>query len=351
MIQKPCIFITSPLEAEQANRIRETAGGSARLLFEPDLLPPIRYVADHKGQDDFRRTPEQETRWRDCLGQAHILWDFPAQNAEGTGGLALAPNVKWVQTTSSGVGQLVKNLGLQDSDVLVTTARGVHAGPLSEFVLLAILTHFKRAAHLAAEQRAHRWERYCGDDLFGRTLAMVGAGAVGGRVAEVCRFLGMRTIAMDTALTRDKALALGFAEFFEPADLHHMLGQTDMVAICLPQTPDTEQMIDAAAFAAMKPGTVFINIGRGSVVDEAALIAALQSGHLAFAGLDVFETEPLPPESPLWDMNNVLVSPHSTSTVASENAKITDIFCHNLGCYLSGRRADMWNLLDKARMY
>jgi phosphoglycerate dehydrogenase-like enzyme len=351
MTEIPTIFITSPLESEQVDRIRATVGKAARVLFDPDLLPPIRYTADHKGVEDFRRSPEQEKRWRHNLGQADILWDFPALNAEGTGGLALAPNVGWVQTTSSGVGQLIVNLGLQNSDILVTTARGVHAGPLSEFALLVILTHFKRTAHLAEEQRAHRWQRYCGDDLHGRTLAMVGAGEVGRRVAEVCRFLGMRTVAMDTALTGEQAKAMGFDRLYEPGQLLEMLAEADVAAVCVPHTPATERMIDAAAFAALKPGSVFINIGRGPVVDEQALISSLQSGQLGFAGLDVFETEPLPPDSPLWDMPNVLVSPHSASTVTTENAKITDIFCHNLECFLSGRIDAMRNVLDKARMY
>jgi phosphoglycerate dehydrogenase-like enzyme len=110
-------------------------------------------------------------------------------------------------------------------------------------------------------------------------------------------------------------------------------------------------MIDARAFAAMKKGVIFINIGRGQTVDEPRLIEALRSGHVAFAGLDVAAVEPLPDASPLWDMPNVFICPHSASTVFRENERITDIFCHNLACYLDGRRAEMRNILDKVRMY
>jgi phosphoglycerate dehydrogenase-like enzyme len=114
---------------------------------------------------------------------------------------------------------------------------------------------------------------------------------------------------------------------------------------------DTERMIDEHAFAAMKPGAAFVNIGRGQVIDEAALIRHLRSGHLGFAALDVAETEPLPEASPLWDMPNVLISPHSASTVSGENAKITAIFCDNLRLYLAGRVGEMRNILDKQKLY
>jgi len=110
-------------------------------------------------------------------------------------------------------------------------------------------------------------------------------------------------------------------------------------------------MIDAKAIAAMKPGVVLVNIARGQVIDEIAMIAALRSGQIGFAALDVAAAEPLPAASPLWDMPNVLISPHSASTAPSENRKITDIFCHNLGCYVAGRRGDMINVLDKKRLY
>jgi phosphoglycerate dehydrogenase-like enzyme len=345
------VFISTPLEPEQVERIRAVAPDRLNVAFEPDLLPPTRYVADHKGKTDFQRTSEQEQRWRKNLARADILWDFPPQSTDGTGGFDLAPNVKWVQTTSSGVGQLVANLGLQRSHLLVTTARGVHAGPLVEFFLLGVLMHAKRLAFLKAEQQAHHWDRYCGDDLEGKVLALVGCGQVGRRVAAAGRFLGMRVLAMDVELTPEMAADLGIDQIFPRSDLHRMLAQADVVSLSVPHTPDTERMIDASAFAAMKQGAVFVNIARGQVVDEPALIEALRSGRIAFAVLDVFATEPLPHDSPLWDMPNVLVSPHSASTVASENAKITDIFCHNLRCYLDGRLGDMRNVLDKSKMY
>ncbi len=345
------VFIATPLEEQHVARIRAVAPDRVEVIAEPDLWPPQLYVADHKGDPAFQRNAEQEARWRRHLARAEVLWDFAPRDADGTGGMALAPKVRWVQTTSSGVGQLVKELGLQDSDLLVTNARGVHAGPLAEFVFMALLAHVKRLAHLKREQAARHWERYCGEELDGRTLAVIGPGQVGARVAAVGRAFGMRVIASARDARPERAAALGLDALFPPSGLHAMLGEADAVVLSAPHTPETDKLIDAAAFAAMKDGAVFVNIGRGQSVDEAAMVDALRRGKLAFAALDVFAVEPLPPESPLWAMENVLICPHSASTVHAENGRITDIFCHNLRCYLDGRPEAMRNVLDKRRMY
>jgi phosphoglycerate dehydrogenase-like enzyme len=125
----------------------------------------------------------------------------------------------------------------------------------------------------------------------------------------------------------------------------------DALVMTAPHTPESEGMLDAAAFAAVRPGAMFVNIGRGQTVDHEALVAALQSGRIAFAALDVTDPEPLPADSPLWAMPNVLISPHSASTVSRENARITELFCHNLLCWLDGRRAEMRNVLNTTLMY
>jgi phosphoglycerate dehydrogenase-like enzyme len=345
------VFIATPLEDVHVQRIRSLAPDRLEVVAEPDLWPKQRYVADHKGVADFKRSAEQEARWRRHLARADILWDFAPKDADGSGGMALAPKVRWVQTTSSGVGQMVKELGFQDSDLLVTTARGVHAGPLAEFVFMALLTHIKRLRHLDREQAARHWERYCGPELAGRTLAIIGAGQVGARVATVGRAFGMRVIASTRSGGPGRAAALGVDALYPPDQLHAMLGAADAVVLSAPHTPETEKLIDDKAIAAMKDGVVFVNIGRGLSVDEEAMIAALRRGKIAFAALDVFAVEPLPAASPLWAMPNVLVCPHSASTTDGENGRIADIFCHNLRCYLDGRPDAMQNVLDKKRLY
>jgi phosphoglycerate dehydrogenase-like enzyme len=340
------IFIATPLEPEQVERIRDVACTRLEVIYEPDILPPTRYVADHEGAP-FVRSADQERRWKQGLAAAEILWDMPPSAED----LSHCKQLKWIQTTSTGVGRKVLKLGLADSNVIVTTARGVHAGPLAEFVFLALLLHVKRLRHLDAEQRAHRWQRYCGEELAGRTLVAVGAGDLARGAARVARAFGMRVV----AVARDPAKARAHRELFDEvvpvAALREALAAADAVVVTVPHTEETEHLIDAPAFAAMKRGVAFVNIARGIVIDEEALIACLRSGQVGFAALDVATKEPLPPESALWDMPNVLISPHSASTVRAENARIADIFRYNLGCYLRGDLAAMKNVLDKSLLY
>ena len=344
------VFITSPLEGLHVERIRASAPDDVEVIFEPELLPPTRYIGDHKGRDGFKRTDAQNRRWREALSRATILWDFPTGSKEEQG-LALAPNVRWVQTTSSGVGQQVHALGLSKSDLIVTTARGVHAGALAEFALLVMLAHEKDLPRLEREQKAHHWERYCCGELSGKVLAIIGAGQVGSRIAAIATAFGMTIKAVVNHPSPERRAELLTTDIVGPADLHATLATADYVVLCIPHTPQTDRMIDSKAFAAMKRGAVLINIARGQIVDESAMIDALGSGQLAYAGLDVAAIEPLPPASPLWSMPNVLISPHSASTAPSENGQIVDIFIDNLRFYASGQMERMINVLDKTRMY
>ena len=338
------VFIASPLEAEHVARIR-AVDPALHVLYAPELLPPVRYIADHKGAP-FTRTAAQQRQWEEMLARAEIFWDLPAPED-----IAHAARLRWIQTTSTGVGQAVAKLGLLERDILVTTARSVHARPLAEFVFMALLAHWRGLRHLDAEQRAHRWERYCNKAVAGRTLAIVGAGDLARGCARLAKAFDMQVV----AVTRDPARSREHGALFDAVrpigELHAVLADADAVVVTVPHTPATDRMIDRAAFAAMRPGIAFVNIARGQVIDEAALIEALRSGRVGFAALDVATVEPLPASSPLWDLTNVLISPHSASTVTSENAGITDIFVHNLGCWLDGRIGAMRNVLDKKQMY
>jgi hypothetical protein len=222
MSTREVLFFASPLESEQVDRIRAAARDRIEIVHEPDLHPPLRYVADHNGVEGFTRTPEQEARWKAHLARATILWDFPEKTASG-GGLAVAPKVRWVQTTSAGVGQMVFKLGLADSDLTVTTARGVHAEALAEFVFLALLMQVKDLARLQRDQKAHRWERYCCGELAGMTLAIIGAGRIGAQTARVAKAFGMRVIGTLANPSPARAAELGLDSVHGQGELLQVL--------------------------------------------------------------------------------------------------------------------------------
>jgi len=349
--QKLSVFISTPLESEYIEKIRNVDRNRLEVICDPELWPPTRYIADHKGPEGFRRPSKLDERWKQHLAKADILFDFPPKSPDGTGGMDYAPDVKWVQTTSSGVGRLVKDLGFQDSELLVTTAGGVHSHALVEFVFMGMLIHVKRLSFLKEEQEKHHWERYCGEGLEDKTLAILGMGRVGRHIAKIGQAFDMRVIGTDIMYGVEDGAKLNLDMFYPLNRLHDMLREADAFVIIVPDTPETRNMIDKKAIAAFKDGVILINIGRGQVIDEEVMIEALRSGKIGSALLDVFQKEPLHKDSPLWDMPNVLVSPHSASTVTNENSKITDIFYHNLQCYLDGRISDMKNILDKKRMY
>lgn len=342
------VMIATPLESEHIQRIKQMLPAGVELIYEPSLYPPTRYVSDHHGPDDFQRTPEQEHQWQALVATADVAFDFPYSDAHPR---TYAPNLKWVQTSSSGVGQMVSRLDIKPGDLTITTARGVHARPLAEFVFLVLLTAVKDARRLQSEQRAHRWERFCSDELSGKTLAIIGPGKVGQEVARIGRCFDMKPVALGRDNRPERASELGVDRLFARDELIDMLQLADALVICAPHTPATENIMDRAAFDALRPGVILVNIGRGPLVDEDAMLDKLRDGTILLAGLDVFRTEPLPSDSPFWDQPNVIVNPHSGSTSTRENGRLVDLFIYNLSCFIDGRIGDMRNVLDIERMY
>ena len=338
------LLIATPLEEKYIAQLR-AVDPRLNVISRPDLLGTPTYIADH--HPPANRTPAQEAEFRALLGQAEIIFDFDSDTAPHYA--TLAPRLRWVQTTSAGVGQAVKRFGLDQIDVIVTTSSGVHAGPLAEFVMMAALMFTKQAFHLLEEKERRSFERFCAGELAGKTMAIVGPGRVGSNVARLARAFGMRVTALPR---RDRSPEeLGVDRVYRRDGLHAMLGEADVVVLIMPHTPETENMIDAAAIGCLKPTAILINIARGQVIDEDALIAALQERRIAGAALDVFRTEPLPPDSPFWSLPNVFINPHSASTADSEDAKITALFCENLRHYLDGEFGRMRSVLDKAQLY
>jgi len=338
------VVITSPLDDELVQAIAAT-DPRLEVVYEHELVPVPRYPADHALP--LIASPRDRARWETLLEEAEVLFDFgPSDLADR---LPSWPRLRWIQATSAGVGQFAARVGLTDSPVVVTTASGMHARPLAEFVLMAMLMFEKGAFRLAADQRAHHWERYAGQEIAGKLVGIVGGGRIGREVARVVRALDARAAGVIRSLDRRQAADLDMDLLLPVGRIDELLPTVDYLVLCLPHTVETYHLLSAERLALLRPEAVLINVARGAVVDEEALTAMLRSGRLRGAALDVFAREPLAPESPLWDLPNVLVSPHSASTAASENHKIVDLFRDNLRRYLDGR--PLRNVLDKTLLY
>ncbi|MFN8472566.1 MAG: D-2-hydroxyacid dehydrogenase [Anaerolineae bacterium] len=335
------VLIASYLEPEYVEQIR-AVDPRIEVLYDPTLLATPRYVADHGG-GSLHRSPEQEARWSEMLARADVLFDFDRTHLNDLP--SVAPRLRWLQATSAGIGQMVRRLGLDKTDIIFTTASGVHARPLADFCLMAMLMFAKDYSWMERDKKLKRWERYCAEELTGKTLAIVGLGRVGQEVARHGKKMDMRVI----GTKRAPEPLPDVDEVYGPDDLDAILPQADYLVLIAPHTGETERLIGERELTMMKPSAVFINIARGTLVDEAALTAALREGRLKGAALDVFQEEPLPASSPLWDMPDVIISPHSASTVTQENARITELFCDNLGRYL--RAEPLRNVLDTERLY
>jgi len=261
--------------------------------------------------------------------------------------LARAPRLKWVQMLSAGVDFIDK--AVLESKVIVTTASGIHAIPISEWVLGVSLALTKQMPRLWANQQKRRWERYTPAELAGKTMGIIGLGSIGTQVARRAKAFDMKVLTI-----RRSQIAPAFGqgdadELLPPANLHELLARSDFVVLSVPLTAETTRLIGEAELRAMKPTAYLINISRGPVVDEAALIRALKGSRIAGAALDVFETEPLPPESELWGLPNVILSPHIAGLSEDYQARATKLFCDNLSRFVSGQK--LINEVEKGAGY
>jgi len=341
------VLIASYFEEEYVRRIREV-NERLQVLYSEDLVPPPRWPGDHAGPEGWERSPEDEERFLAMLGEAEVLYDFPSGHVEDL--LEVAPRLRWVQGSMAGAGEVAQRADLGDTDVVVTTASGIYSGPLAEFVLMAMLQHAKGLDDLRGDKAERIWRQGAVGTLERKTLCVVGMGNIGRAIAGRARPFGIRVVGVKRTVLEDDEAWDYADELYPTAELRSALGEADYVAVTLPGTPETRRLLDAEAIATIKQGAYFVNVGRGAVVDEAALVEALQGGHLAGAALDVFEVEPLPEESPLWELDNVIISAHTTDVVPDLiNSAQTDLFCENLRRYLAGE--ELLNVLDKRLLY
>lgn len=328
------VAIAVPFDAELVERIRRCG---VEVLHEPDLLPEPRFPGDHRGVAHFGRSPEGERRWERMLARAEVLLGFPGDApAQLAAVVRCRRNIRWVQAMNAGAGEQVRAAGLTAAEldrVVITSAAGVHAVPLAEFSLFGLLAFTKDLPRLLEDQRARRWGHYPNAELGGRTLLVLGLGRIGEEVARLASAFGMRVVGVNR---RGASESPHVAEVHGTDRLVELLPRADALVVSLPLTEETRGLIGAAEIATMKPGAILVNVGRGGVIDEPALVHALRQRHLAGAALDVVATEPLPEDSPLWELPNVLLTPHTMALSHRENERIAELFLDNLRRYRSG---------------
>jgi phosphoglycerate dehydrogenase-like enzyme len=260
------------------------------------------------------------------------------------------PRLKWLQLSSAGADRVIKaGIFNKMPDLLLTTSSGIHEIPISEHIVASIL-HFSRRFYRAVHnQPLHKWERVTADEAYDHTVCFVGYGPIARRAAVLCKALGMRSVAVRASLLEQQPGFEAVERFYPLSDLNKAIAEADYVVIAAPHTPASDKMKGPAQFAAMKSSAVLVNISRGALVDETALTKALEEGKIAGASLDVFEQEPLPESSPLWDLPNVLITPHNAGSNPSYDKRVVELFCDNLGRYLRGEM--LRNQVIKERGY
>jgi phosphoglycerate dehydrogenase-like enzyme len=343
------VAVVTPLSEEVCSLV-ERLEPRVEMVRDQELLPPERYPADHHGDPSFTRTPEQQCRWDAIIAEADALYGVPGEDpAALRRAVAANPALRWVHTMAAGGGAQVKAANLtreQLARVTFTTSAGVHSGPLAEYALLGLLAGAKDVPRLQADAARHEWpSRWLMGQLREQTVLVVGLGGIGREVARMLAALGTRVV----GTSRRGEPVEGVAELVHPDELASVVARVDGIVVTLPGTAATEKLVSAEVLAAVRPGATLVNVGRGTVVDEDALAAELRAGRIGFAALDVFAEEPLDAASPLWDLPNVLISPHNAALTPAEGRRIAELFADNAGRLLDGR--PLRNVVDTVEFY
>jgi phosphoglycerate dehydrogenase-like enzyme len=335
------VLITAPLSAQWLERLRN---------ISPD------FEVEHWHERSMGTVPKALWQEAEVL---YTAFTTPLPLPED------APRLQWVQLYSAGPDRVLSH-PLFSTPVTFTTTSGIHAIPIAEYVLTMVLAWFHQVPQILEWQRRAAWpaqaERmtlFMGEELRGKTLGVVGYGSIGRELARLASAFGMRVLAMQRGSNRrDMGFSLpGIGDpagalpdcYYTPNELHTMLGESDVVVLTIPLTEQTYGMFDEAAFQAMKSTAFLVNIARGDICDEAALLRALQERWIAGAALDVFHQEPLPPDHPFWHLPNIFVSPHSSGLTRFYDERAATVFEENLRRYLKGE--PLSNIVDKALGY
>lgn len=314
------------------------------IRYRPDLLPPV----GTRGRPD--RSPEQQAEFEALLDSADALLGVPDGSGDALRRVVRAnPRLRWVHTIPAGGGQQVRAAHLEPDElerVVFTTSAGVFSEPLAEFALFGVLAGAKHLPWLVETNRRAEWgpSRVFGS-LAGRVVAVVGLGSIGRATARKLALLGCRVIGVH----RREVAAEGVERIVPVDRMAEAFAEADAIVLALPGTDATNGLVDADALAVLRPGTTFVNVGRGTTVDEDALVEAARDGRIGFALLDVTRVEPLPPESPLWQLENVLVAHHTAARTDREPRLIVELFADNARRLLDGE--PLRNVVNTVEFY
>lgn len=341
--------VAVPLKEEHC-RLIERLEPRLELVRDPSLTHPMRGPADWAGDPDHERTAEQQRAFDEMVDSAEALFGIPdVDPAALARTVAANPRLTWVMTTAAGGGGQVKAADLDREAldrVTFTTSAGVHGGPLAEFAVFGVMAGAKGLPRLARDQAekhwSERWEMRQVDEM---TVLVVGLGGIGAECARRFHALGAEV----WGTTRSGAPVEGVDRLVPLDDLVAAVAEVDAIVVTLPGTDQTHHLIGADVLAAVKPGVILASVGRGTVIDEKALLAALDDGRVSFAALDVFEVEPLPEDSPLWRHPSVLVSPHTAALSSKEEERIARRFAENATRLLDGE--PMRAVVDTVEFY
>jgi phosphoglycerate dehydrogenase-like enzyme len=317
--------------------ILEMIAGVSPRLRVTDLSPWLR---------DEDKSPEARAKVDAILRDLEVL--FIARIPSNL--LQRAPKLRWCQWVGTGIDRL-SEAGLVGSRVTLTNVTGTNALPIAEHCFLFMLMFAKKETLALAQQKArdYRREAVRPDFLEGKTLGVLGLGGIGSEVARLGKAFHMRVLGLRRSATRRQENTDGVDVLYPMGELHALLGECDHVVVALPLTEETRHLMGEREFRAMKRTAYLVNVGRGPILDEPALIRALKDGAIAGAGLDVFDTEPLPRESELWGLPNALISPHVSGDLIDNRLRATRFFCENLKRYLAGQ--PLRNIVDPAKGY
>lgn len=335
---------------EEECRLIEEMEPRARVVREHGLYHPRAKGVDWNGDQDHERTEDEQRRYDELVDSADVLFGIPDVSPEALARTVRAnPRLRWVHGTAAGAGSQVRaaDLSPQDLDrVVFTSSAGVHGGPLAEFAIFGLLAGAKDLPRLQALQERHEWApRWTMRHLEEMTVLVLGLGGIGSAVAARLRAHGAHVL----GASRSGTPVDGVDEMVDMADLAAAAARVDGIVVTLPGTEATTGLVGDEVLRAVRPGTILTNVGRGTVVDEAALVRALQDGRIGFAALDVVAEEPLAPDSPLWDLDNVLISPHTAALSRQEDVRIARHFAQNLTRFLDGE--PMHKVIDTVEFY